>query len=157
MDTTHVLLGRSVMLSKKNKIRMIIATLGLEPHWRGAVTVARMLQGLGIEVIYIGNAYPGEIIQAAIHEDVDVLGVSTLTGSHLTLGCEILQIARQEGIENRIVFIIGGILPPADVPKLREAGFDGVFGPGSTAGEIHGLIADAVSAKAGHGRDASFT
>lgn len=145
------------MLSKRNKIRMIIATLGLEPHWRGAVTVARMLQGLGVEVIYIGNAYPAEIIRAAIHEDVDVVGVSTLTGSHLTLGSEILQIARESGIENRIVFTIGGIFPPADVPKLREVGFDGVFGPGSTAGEIHSLIASAVSAKASRGRGVSFT
>jgi methylmalonyl-CoA mutase, C-terminal domain len=157
MDSTHVLLGRGVMLSKKNKIRMIIATLGLEPHWRGAVTVARMLQGLGVEVIYIGNAYPGEIIQAAIHEDVDVVGVSTLTGSHLTLGTEILQIAREYSVENRIVFTIGGILPPGDVPKLREIGFDGMFGPGSTAGEIHSLIVNAVTAKANRGKGASFT
>lgn len=155
MDSTHVLLGRGMILSKKNKIRMIIATLGLEPHWRGAVTVARMLQGLGVEVIYIGNAYPAEIIQAAIHEDVDVIGVSTLTGSHLTLGSEILQIAREKGIENRVVFIIGGILPPSDVPKLREAGFDCIFGPGSKAEEIHSLIANAVTAKASHGTNAS--
>jgi methylmalonyl-CoA mutase C-terminal domain/subunit len=145
------------MPSRKNNIRMIIATLGLEPHWRGAVTVARMLQGLGVEVIYIGNAYPEEIIQAAIHEDVDVIGVSTLTGSHLTLGSEILQIAREDGVENRIVFTIGGILPPGDVPKLKEIGFDGVFGPGSTAEEIHSLIASAVNAKAKHGKGKSFT
>ena len=152
-----MLLGRCVMLSKKNKIRMIIATLGLEPHWRGAVTVARMLQGLGVEVIYIGNAYPEEIIQAAIHEDIDVVGVSTLTGSHLTLGSEILQIAREKGIENRMVFTIGGILPPADVPRLREIGFDGVFGPGSTAKEIHSFIANAVTAKANQDKGTSLT
>jgi methylmalonyl-CoA mutase C-terminal domain/subunit len=116
-----------------------------------------MLQGLGVEVIYIGNAFPGEIIQAAIHEDVDVIGVSTLTGGHLTLGSEILQIARENGVENRIVFTIGGILPPSDVPKLKEMGFDGVFGPGSTAEEIHSLILNAVTAKAKQGKGDSLT
>ena len=140
------------MPSRKNKIRMIIATLGLEPHWRGAVTVARLLQGLGVEVIYIGNAYPGEIIEAAIHEDVDVVGVSTLTGSHLTLGSELLQAARENGVKNRIVFTIGGILPPGDVPKLKETGFDGIFGPGSTGEEIFSFIANAVSTRTKHGQ-----
>jgi methylmalonyl-CoA mutase C-terminal domain/subunit len=136
------------MPRKERKIRVMIATLGLEPHWRGAATVAGMLRDLGTEVIYIGNAYPEEIVQAAVQEDVDVIGVSCLTGTHLTLGSELLQIAEQERIKDKIVFAIGGVFPPRDVPKLREIGFDAVFGPGARGEEIYGSVANAVTAKA---------
>lgn len=136
------------MPSKERKIRVIIATLGLEPHWRGAVIVAGMLRDMGMEVIYTGNAYPEEIIQVAIEEDVDVVGVSTLTGTHLTLGSELLQVASRKGIKTRVVFAIGGIFPPNDVPKLKEIGFDGIFGPRARAEEIYDFIGNAVTVKA---------
>lgn len=135
------------MPDKERRIRMIMATLGLEPHWRGAVSVAGMLRDWGMEVIYIGNAYPDEIIQAAIQEGVDVVGISTLTGSHLTLGGELLQMAKQKSIKDKIVFAIGGIFPPYDIPKLQEVGFDCVFGPGARGDEIYSLIRNAVTAK----------
>lgn len=143
------------MPSKEKRIRVMIATLGLEPHWRGALTVARMLRDLGMEVIYIGNAYPEEIIQAAVQEDVDVVGASTLTGTHLTLGSELLQIAKQKSIKDRIVFIIGGIFPPYDMPKLQEVGFDGIFGPGARGEEIYDFVRNAVTAKVNQARDTS--
>jgi len=135
------------MLSKERKIKVVIATLGLETHWRGAITVAGMLRNLGMEVLYLGNAYPGEIIEAAIQEDADVVGVSTLSGAHLTLGGELLQIAKQKGIKDEMVFIIGGVFPPYDIPKLTELGFDGIFGPGTTGEEIYSFIRNAVTAK----------
>src|SRR4030042_7062621 len=121
----------------------MIATLGLEPHWRGSVTSAGMLRDFGMEVIYTGNAYPEEISQAAIQEDVDVVGVSCLTGTHLTLGSELLQKAEQRGIKDKIVFAIGGVFPPYDIPKLKEAGFDGVFGPGARGQEVYDFVRDA--------------
>jgi methylmalonyl-CoA mutase C-terminal domain/subunit len=136
------------MSGKEKRIRVMIATLGLEPHWRGAVTVAGMLRDFGMEVIYTGNAYPEEIIQAAIQEDVDVVGVSCLTGTHLTLGSELLQKAEQKGIKDKIVFAVGGVFPPRDVPKLQEIGFDAVFGPGARGEEIYGSMANAVTVKA---------
>ncbi|MBA7604221.1 hypothetical protein ES703_11340 [subsurface metagenome] len=145
------------MPSKERRIRVIMATLGLEPHWRGAVTVASILRDLGMEVIYISNAYPEEIIQAAIQEDVDVVGVSTLTGTHLTLGSELLQMAKQKSIKDKIVFIIGGIFPPHDVPKLHEVGFDGIFGPGARGEEIYSFIRNAVTAKVNEARRTSLT
>jgi methylmalonyl-CoA mutase C-terminal domain/subunit len=145
------------MPRKERKIRVMIATLGLEPHWRGAVTVAGMLRDLGMEVIYIGNAYPEGIVRAAVQEDVDVIGVSCLTGAHLTLGSELLQIAEQERIRDKIVFAIGGVFPPRDVPKLREIGFDAVFGPGARGEEIHSFVRRAVTAKADEARRTSST
>jgi methylmalonyl-CoA mutase C-terminal domain/subunit len=135
------------MQSVKSQTKMVIATLGLEVHWRGAVSVTRMLRDLGIEVIYIGNAFPEEIIQVAIQEDVDIVGVSSLTGGHLILGSELMQLAREKGISERIVFVIGGVFPPADIPKLKDADFDGVIGPGSTGEAIYTLIMDAVASK----------
>ena len=132
---------------RKMRIRMIIATLGLEPHWRGAVTVAGMLRDLGMEVLYIGNAYPGEIIRTAIQEGVDVVGVSTMTGAHLTLGSDLLQMAKQKSIRDKIVFTIGGIFPCNDIPKLQEVGFDCIFGPGARGQEIFTSIKIAVAAK----------
>lgn len=143
------------MPGNEKRIRVMIATLGLEPHWRGAVTVAGMLRDFGMEVIYTGNAYPEEIIQAAIEEDVDVVGVSCLTGTHLTLGSELLQKAEQKGVKDRTVFAIGGVFPPHDVSKLRKVGFDGIFGPGATGEEICRFIENAVTAKANQVRKTS--
>jgi methylmalonyl-CoA mutase C-terminal domain/subunit len=135
------------MPTEGGRIRVMIATLGLEPHWRGAVTVAAMLRDLGTEVIYIGNAYPEQIIEGAIQEDVDVVGVSSLTGTHLTLGGELLQTAKQRGVKDRMVFTIGGIFPPYDILKLHGIGFDGVFGPGARGEEIYRFMREAVAAK----------
>ena len=135
------------MSSKERKIKVVMATLGLETHWRGAVTVAGMLQNQGMDVIYRGNAYPKEIIEVAIQEDADVIGVSSLLGAHLTLGGELLQMAKQNGIKDELVFIIGGVIPPHDVPKLKELGFDGIFGPGAREEEIGGFIRNVVTIK----------
>lgn len=109
--------------------------------------MASMLRDFGVEVIYLGNAYPEEIIEVAIQEDIDVVGVSTLSGAHLSLGGELLQKANQKGIKDGMVFIIGGVFPPHDVPKLKEVGFDGVFGPGTTGEEIYGFIRSAVDVR----------
>jgi methylmalonyl-CoA mutase C-terminal domain/subunit len=135
------------MSSKERKIKVVIATLGLETHWRGAITVAGMLRNQGMVVIYLGNAYPKEIVEVAIQEDADVVGISSLLGAHLTLGGELLQMATQNGIKDELVFIIGGVFPPYDVPKLKELGFDGIFGPGARGEEIGGFVRNAVTAK----------
>ncbi len=145
------------MSSKERRIKVVITTLGLETHWRGAITVAGMLQNQGMEVIYLGNAYPEEIIEAAIQEDVDVVGISSLSGSHLTLGGELLQIAKQKGIKDEMVFIIGGIFPPYDVSKLKELGFTGIFGPGTREEEINHFIRKGVTAKVNEARRTSST
>jgi methylmalonyl-CoA mutase C-terminal domain/subunit len=118
------------------KVKVLLAKLGLDVHNRGLITVAMELRDEGMEVIYLGNSLPDEIIKAAVQEDADVIGVSSLGGAHLSLGSVLLRRAEEEGLINRIVFLIGGVFSPQDAEELAEIGFDGVFPPGSTRDAI---------------------
>jgi len=130
------------------KIKVLLSKLGLDVHNRGLITVAKELRDAGMEVIYIGNSFPKEIICTAIQEDVDVVGISSLGGAHLTLGGDLIEEAKREGLKQRMAFIIGGVFPPADATKLQEIGFDGTFMPGATREEIVSSIRKIVSNKA---------
>ena len=132
---------------QSDNIKIVIATLGLETHWRGAVTVAQMLREFGVEVVYIGNAFPEKIIEVAIQEDVNIVGVSSLSGGHLALGSDLIHLARKKNIKDKVVFLIGGVFPPNDYNELMTLGFDGVFGPGTTGEEIYNFIKKAATAK----------
>ncbi|MDT7894977.1 MAG: cobalamin-dependent protein [Desulfurococcales archaeon] len=130
------------MTSSKNvrRVKVLIAKLGLDTHWRGAIVVAYMLRNAGMDVIYLGNAMPDDIIEAAIDEDPDVIGVSSLGGAHISLGKEVIELAKRMGIYESKVFVIGGVIPPEDEKKLIELGYDAVFGPGATEKEILTVI-----------------
>ena len=144
--TPHALRARpkrgSVMAGK---IKVLLSKLGLDVHNRGLITVAHELRDAGMEVVYIGNSLPREIIQAATQEDADVIGVSSLGGAHLTLGNELMEEAKKQGMKERIAFVIGGVFPPADAARLQEIGFDGVFSPGATRAQIVSSIRKIVS------------
>ncbi len=120
----------------KRRIRVLLAKLGLDVHNRGVLTVAKQLRNEGMEVIYIGNASPREIVHSALQEDADVVGVSSLGGAHLSLGMPLLNEAEREGIKDRVVFVMGGVFPPADGKRMRDGGFDAVFTPGATGEHI---------------------
>src|SRR4030067_1226188 len=105
----------------KKRIRVVMARLGLDAHWRGSLVVAHALRDAGMEVIYIGNQMPENIVKTAIQEDADVIGLSTLSGNHMILAPEVVKILREKGMEETMV-ILGGTIPPDDVPKLKEAG-----------------------------------
>lgn len=126
------------------RIRVLIAKIGLDVHWRGAAVVASMLRDEGMDVIYVGNCFPKEIIEAAIQEDVNVVGISTLGGGHLALGRELMEEAGKAGIKRQKVFLIGGVFPPGDCAGLRAMGFNGIFGPGATSEQISGFIRNTV-------------
>jgi methylmalonyl-CoA mutase C-terminal domain/subunit len=108
----------------------------LDVHNRGIITVAKMLSNAGMEVVYLGNALPKEIISVAIQEDVDVVGVSSLGGAHISLGMLLLKEAKEKGLKEKVAFLMGGVFPPSDGERLREIGFDGVFLPGTTSDQI---------------------
>jgi len=129
------------------KIKVLLSKLGLDVHNRGLITVAKELRDAGMEVVVIGNSLPKEIINTAIQEDVDVIGVSSLGGAHLTLGGELIEEAKREGLKERIAFIMGGVFPPADGIKLQEIGFDATFTPGATREEIVSSIRKIISQK----------
>ena len=129
------------------KIRVLLAKLGLDVHNRGIITVAKALEEAGMEIIYIGNALPQEIVTAAIQEAVDVIGVSSLCGAHLTLGQPLMDAARQANLTDSLVFVIGGVFPPDDTRRLKEIGYDAIFTPGATRDQIVHSIDDLVEKK----------
>ncbi len=122
------------------KIRVLIAKPGLDGHDRGAKVVARGLRDAGMEVIYLGlRLTPEQIAEAAIQEDVDVVGLDCLSGAHMALFPRTVSLIRQKGGKD-ILVIGGGIIPRKDIPKLREAGIAQIFGPGTPLEEIAKFI-----------------
>jgi methylmalonyl-CoA mutase C-terminal domain/subunit len=120
----------------KRKIRVLIAKPGLDGHDRGAKIVARALRDAGMEVIYTGlHQTPAMIVEAAIQEDVDVIGLSLLSGAHMTLFVDVASLLKEKGLDD-VLLLGGGIIPEEDIPKLREKGIAGVFGPGTPVEEI---------------------
>ena len=130
-----------------SKVKVLLAILGIDVHNRGLITVARELRDEGMEVIYLGNAMPNEIITTALQEQVAVVGVSSLGGAHLSLGNLLLNKAADVALKDEIVFLIGGVFSPQDAEKLKALGFDGVFPPGSTKKAIVSGLHKALAAK----------
>ncbi len=128
------------MPRKRKKIRVLIAKPGLDGHDRGAKVVARTLRDAGMEVIYTGiRQTPEMIAEAALQEDVDVVGLSVLSGAHMALAPKVVELLKKEGMDN-VLLLIGGIIPDEDVEKLKALGFKGVFGPGTLTQEIVDFI-----------------
>jgi methylmalonyl-CoA mutase, C-terminal domain len=120
----------------ERKIRVLIAKPGLDGHDRGAKVVARALRDAGMEVIYTGlRQTPEMIAEAALQEDVDVIGLSILSGAHMALVPRVLELLRGNNQENVKVFV-GGIIPNDDIPRLKEMGVGGVYGPGTLTEDI---------------------
>jgi methylmalonyl-CoA mutase C-terminal domain/subunit len=118
------------------RVRILIAKPGLDGHDRGAKVVARALRDAGFEVIYTGlHQTPEMIVTAAIQEDVDAIGLSILSGAHMALFPRILELLRQRGGEDIVVFA-GGIIPDDDIPALKEMGIREVFTPGTSLAAI---------------------
>ncbi|MGD8456955.1 MAG: cobalamin B12-binding domain-containing protein [Anaerolineales bacterium] len=118
------------------KIRVIMAKPGLDGHDRGAKVVSRALRDAGMEVVYTGlRQTPEMIAEAALQEDVHVIGLSILSGAHMAIVPRLFELLRENGQENVKVFV-GGIIPDEDVPKLRDMGVDGVYGPGTSTQDI---------------------
>ena len=125
------------------KVKVLLAKLGLDVHSRGLVTVAMELRDEGMEIIYIGNCMPDEIIAAAVQEQVDVIGVSSLGGAHLSLGR--LLIRKVE--EKSFIFLMGGVFSEDDREELLNIGFDGVYPPGSSKAVIVSEIKACLTSK----------
>ena len=122
------------------KIRVLVAKPGLDGHDRGAKIVARALRDAGMEVIYTGLHQTADmIVEAAIQEDVDVVGLSLLSGAHMTLFVDVARLLKKKGMDEVLV-VGGGIIPKEDVPKLKKEGICGVFGPGTPCEEIVDFI-----------------
>ena len=120
----------------ERKIRVLVAKPGLDGHDRGAKVVARALRDAGMEVIYTGlRQTPEMVAEAALQEDVDVVGLSILSGAHLVLVPRIVELVRQNG-QKDVLFFVGGIIPEEDIPVLINAGVRAVYGPGTSTVKI---------------------
>ena len=130
-------------------IRVLIAKPGLDGHDRGAKVVARALRDSGMEVIYTGiRQTPEMIAEAALQEDVDVVGLSILSGAHLDLFPRILEQLKQRQLDD-VLLVCGGIIPDEDMATLKQMGFTGVFGPGTSTQELAKYIREQVAQKRG--------
>ncbi|MGH3733468.1 MAG: cobalamin B12-binding domain-containing protein [Acidimicrobiales bacterium] len=124
--------------------RVLVAKVGLDGHDRGIKVVARMLRDAGMEVVYTGLFQtPESVATAAIQEDVDVVGISLLSGAHMTLAPLVVEALRSRGSD--IPVVVGGIIPPKDVDELKSLGVTAVFGPGAGADEIVATITAVIS------------
>jgi methylmalonyl-CoA mutase C-terminal domain/subunit len=131
--------------SSSSRIRIVVAKPGLDGHDRGAKIVARALRDAGHEVIYTGlHQTPEQIVETAIQEDADLIGLSVLSGAHMTLFRRLLELLAERDAADIRVFG-GGIIPDEDIPVLEELGVARVFTPGATTGEITGWVAEAFA------------
>ncbi|MBX7214982.1 MAG: cobalamin B12-binding domain-containing protein [Thermoflexales bacterium] len=134
-------------MTQQPKIRVLIAKPGLDGHDRGAKVVARALRDSGMEVIYTGlRQTPEMIVEAALQEDVDAIGLSILSNAHMALFPRVVELLGAEGRRDILLFA-GGIFPDEDVPEIKKLGFRGVFGPGSDTREIADFIRAEIAAR----------
>ena len=126
------------------KIRVLVGKPGLDGHDRGAKIVARALRDAGMEVIYTGlHQTPEQIVATAIQEDVDAIGLSILSGAHTHLFGQVLELLREKGVDDIVVFG-GGIIPPEDIERLKAMGVKGIFTPGASTRDIVGFVREHV-------------
>jgi len=132
--------------SSPRKIRVVVAKPGLDGHDRGAKIIARALRDAGMEVIYTGlHQTPEQIVETVIQEDAQAVGLSVLSGAHMTLVPRIVALLEEQGIDD-VVVIVGGTIPNDDIPELKRLGVAEVFGPGSSTEAIVEFVRDAVGA-----------
>lgn len=135
--------------SAPRPIRVLLAKVGLDGHDRGVKVVARSLRDAGMEVVYTGlHRRPEEVVAAAVDEDVDVIGVSILSGAHLTLIPRIAALMKQRGLDE-VVLLAGGVIPDEDLPRLGELGVAAVVGQEATPDQVVEAVRRAVSARSG--------
>jgi methylmalonyl-CoA mutase C-terminal domain/subunit len=126
------------------KIRVVVAKPGLDGHDRGAKIIARALRDAGMEVIYTGlHQTPEQIAATVIQEDADAIGLSILSGAHMTLVPKVVTLLREQGVED-VVITVGGTIPADDVPELKALGVSEVFTPGASTDEIVEFVRSAV-------------
>jgi methylmalonyl-CoA mutase, C-terminal domain len=140
-------MGEQPTTDAHGTLRVLVAKVGLDGHDRGVKIVARVLRDAGIEVIYTGLFQtPDTVASAAVDEDVDVVGLSMLSGAHMTLAPLVVQALRERNAD--IPVVVGGIIPPGDIPDLHKAGIAEVLGPGAAADDVVAAVVRAAARSA---------
>jgi len=134
-------------MTEQKKIKVVVSKVGLDGHDRGAKVVSSLLKEAGMEVVYLGMyQMPEDIIRAAIDEDADVIGVSYLSGEHLVFTPKIVNEMKKHGLDD-VLFIAGGVIPPEDIPSMKEMGVNKIFVAGSLTGPLVEYIRSNVRGK----------
>jgi methylmalonyl-CoA mutase C-terminal domain/subunit len=126
------------------KIRVLMSKPGIDGHWRGGIVVSRALRDAGMEIIFGGFQNVKEIVESAIHEDVDVIGLSIHSGAHLAYTQQVIDLLKERGVLDDILILVGGVIPAQDFPKLKEIGVANVYGPGSMVNDIVEFIQETI-------------
>lgn len=123
------------MLTDK-KIRVLMSKPGIDGHWRGGIVVSRAIRDAGMELVFGGFQNVQQIVEAAIQEDVDVIGLSIHSGAHFAYTKQLLDLLKERGVLDNIMILLGGVIPAKDFTKLREMGVANIYGPGSMTSDI---------------------
>lgn len=126
------------------KIRVLMTKPGIDGHWRGGIVVSRALRDAGMELIFGGFQNVNQIVEAAIQEDVDVLGLSIHSGAHFAYTKQVIDLLKERGVFDNILVLVGGVIPAQDFSKLKEIGVANVYGPGSMTSDIVEFIREHV-------------
>ncbi len=139
MGTTISYLIEVLSMSSR-KIRVLMSKPGIDGHWRGGIVVSRALRDAGMELIFGGFQNVNQIVEAAIQEDVDVLGLSIHSGAHFAYTKQVIDLLKDKGVFDDILVLVGGVIPAQDFPKLKEIGVANVYGPGALTKDIIDFI-----------------
>jgi len=133
-----------VLTMSNRKIRVLMSKPGIDGHWRGGIVVSRALRDAGMELIFGGFQNVNQIVEAAIQEDVDVLGLSIHSGAHFAYTKQVIDLLKEKGVFDDILILVGGVIPAQDFPKLKEIGVANVYGPGSMTSDIVEFIRENI-------------
>ena len=117
---------------------------GIDGHWRGGIVVSRALRDAGMEIVFGGFQNVKQIVETAIHEDVDVIGLSIHSGAHIIYTQQVIDLMKEKGIQDDFMILVGGIIPAADFSKMKAMGVANVYGPGSMTGDIINFIKEKI-------------
>ncbi len=124
----------------KKKIRVLMSKPGIDGHWRGGIVVSRALRDAGMEVIFGGFQNVSQIVESAIHEDVDVIGLSIHSGAHFAYTQQVIDLLKEKGVFEDFLILVGGVIPARDFVELKAMGVANVYGPGTVTQEIVDFI-----------------
>jgi methylmalonyl-CoA mutase C-terminal domain/subunit len=124
----------------EKKIRVLMSKPGIDGHWRGGIVVSRAIRDAGMELIFGGFQNTQQIVESAIQEDVDVIGLSIHSGAHFAYTQEVIDLLKERGVFDNIMILVGGIVPAKDFTKLKEMGVANIYGPGSMTSDIVDFI-----------------
>ncbi len=128
----------------EKKIRFLMSKPGIDGHWRGGIVVSRALRDAGMELIFGGFQNIDQIVESAIHEDVDVIGLSMHSGAHLAYTKQVMDKLEEKGVKDDFMVLVGGVIPAQDFPKLKEMGVANVYGPGTMVADIVKFIEEKI-------------